>query len=52
MQTALRWFLTGTGPLTSPGCENGAFYKSSADKKASDLQVTNTARAPLVKRPS
>ncbi|CAM9780224.1 unnamed protein product [Laminaria digitata] len=37
--TALRWFLTGTGPLTSPGCENGAFYKSSADKKASDLQL-------------
>ncbi|CAM9921007.1 unnamed protein product [Ascophyllum nodosum] len=37
--TALRWLLTGTGPLTSPGCENGAFYKTSAAKAASDLQL-------------
>lgn len=44
-QTALRWLLTGTGPLTSPGCENGAFYKTSADKAASDLQVNYARRA-------
>eukprot|EP00903_Cladosiphon_okamuranus_P007876 g7613.t1 len=37
--TALQWLLTGTGPLTSPGCENGAFYKTTPDKSASDLQL-------------
>lgn len=38
-QTALQWLLTGTGPLTSPGCENGAFFKTTPDKGSSDVQV-------------
>ncbi|CBJ25560.1 conserved unknown protein [Ectocarpus siliculosus] len=37
--TALQWLLTGTGPLTSPGCENGAFFKTTPDKAAADLQL-------------
>lgn len=39
-QTALQWLLTGTGPLTSPGCENGAFHKTTDDKTAPDLQAS------------
>lgn len=39
LQTALQWLLTGSGPLASSGCENGAFLKTSDDKAAPDLQV-------------
>ncbi|CAM9137760.1 unnamed protein product, partial [Discosporangium mesarthrocarpum] len=35
----LQWMLTGTGPLTSPGCDNGAFHKTSPDKAKPDLQL-------------
>lgn len=38
-QTVLRWLLTGTGPLASPGVENGAFLATSANKAAPDVQV-------------
>ncbi|CAN0254078.1 unnamed protein product, partial [Ectocarpus sp. 4 AP-2014] len=37
-QTVLRWLLTGTGPLASPGVENGAFLATSSDKRAPDVQ--------------
>lgn len=40
LQTALRWLLTGTGPLTSPGCENGAFYRSAKEKNKPDIQAS------------
>eukprot|EP00953_Heterococcus_sp_UTEX-ZZ885_P004587 2981-Heterococcus_DN1.PRE.1 len=33
------WFLTGTGPLTSPGCDYGGFIKSHKDAPQPDLQL-------------
>jgi len=26
----LRWFISGSGPLTSPGCDHGGFFKTAA----------------------
>lgn len=40
-QAVLRWVLTGTGPLVSPVCEQGAFFKTSPDKTLSDVQVSH-----------
>ncbi len=35
----LRWALTGSGPMVSPGCDHGAFHKSQPNLAEPDLQV-------------
>mmetsp|Transcript_30557 Transcript_30557/g.40369 ORF Transcript_30557/g.40369 Transcript_30557/m.40369 type:complete len:624 (+) Transcript_30557:73-1944(+) len=36
---ALQWAVTGTGPLTTVGCDHGAFVKTSEDLSSPDLQI-------------
>ena len=35
----LKWLLTGRGILTSPGCDHGAFVKTSPEIDQADLQI-------------
>jgi hypothetical protein len=35
----LQWAVWGSGPLTTPGCDHGAFVKSRPDLEEPDLQV-------------
>lgn len=35
---ALRWSMTGTGPLASPGCDHGGFLKLNEDSEGADAQ--------------
>jgi len=37
-QHVLQWALFGTGPLTSPGCDHGAFLKTQPGLKEPDVQ--------------
>ncbi|CAM9799712.1 unnamed protein product, partial [Phaeothamnion confervicola] len=34
-----RWLLTGRGPLASPGCDNGGFFRSSPELALPDIQL-------------
>lgn len=38
-QHVLRWLLAGSGPLTSPGCDHGAFLRTRPDISEPDVQV-------------
>lgn len=35
----LQWFLRGSGPLTSVGCDHGAYFKTDSNFKSPDLQM-------------
>ena len=41
--SVLKWALAGAGPLTSPGCDHGAFVKTDANLPEADLQVSSRA---------
>jgi hypothetical protein len=34
-----KWLITGSGPLTTPGCDHGAFIKTDPSLPEPDLQV-------------
>jgi len=36
---ALKWALTGKGPLTSVGCDHGGFFKTKPDLESPDVQL-------------
>lgn len=38
-QHILRWLISGKGPLTTPGCDHGAFLRTRPDVSEPDLQV-------------
>jgi len=47
----LRWLLRGSGPLTTPGCDHGAFVKTQSTLDQPDLQVKRSENNEGLYRP-